>query len=260
MRKNLKFPRPNSVCMLSDATDPDLLPPLHPHWKLLCCSPEVMTARTCVLCVSSRYIWYCCLQLQYWAVLWLHSYPAHSPPTVLFLFSVSFTKSSVFALEVRWCLLHHICYLPPHFPNRLSQAAGTTLCSFAYLANPRSTSWEHIPKVLNLQTCIFAATWKISFKHFDSSCCSRSIQHSTIGSQLSMADPRPSHCMTSNPNTSKAKDTKRRYGNPWDSNRLSTSCTNFHCSILLPLERGRKGISQPFHNWHTALLDIWRSS
>lgn len=194
-------------------------------------------------------------------VLWLHGSSAYRPPTVLCLFSGSSARSPVFTLGAGWCLLHHIRYLAPHFPSRLSQAAGTVLCSFILLADPCSTSWEHILKVPNLQTHIFVATWKICFKHFDSSCRSRNIQHYTIRSQLPWAEPRPIHCITNIPNTSKAEDTKRKWGNPWGSTRLSTRCASFHCSILLPMERGRRGsyagLSQQPWNSECSTLLCW---
>lgn len=105
------------------------------------------------------------------------------------------------------------------------------------------------------------ATWKICFKHFDSSCRSRNIQHYTIRSQLPWAEPRPIHCITNIPNTSKAEDTKRKCGNPWGSTRWSTRCASFHCSILLPTERGRRGsyagLSQQPWNSRCSTLLCW---
>lgn len=122
--------------------------------------------------------------------LWSHSFHVYSPPTVLCLFSGSSARSAVFTGEAGSCLLYHTWYLTPHFPSRLSQAAGTALCSIALLANPCSTklkacspSYKHLLSV---------ALWKICFKPFNSGCYSRSIHDCAIRRQLTGAAPKSS--------------------------------------------------------------------
>lgn len=81
--------------------------------------------------------------------------------TVLPQFSVDFLGLLQDPLSSLWKLdgvLHHIWYLAPHFPSRLSQAADTALCSFTWHPGWLSLglpSWEHIPKVPMLQTWLF---------------------------------------------------------------------------------------------------------
>lgn len=127
-------------------------------------------------------------------ILWLHSFSTYSLPIVLYLHSGSSARSSVFTLEVGWCLLHHIWYLTPHFLSRLSQAAGTAFTCWLTLALPvkntfpKYQTYKHILLWLPSSTSIPAA----------------------IGGLFSIT-PLGVNCF---PYTSKAKDTKKRCDSP----------------------------------------------
>lgn len=124
----------------------------HVHIRVHCCSHFYMTRNIVVA------------QL-------LHIQSSHSS---LFTFWV-FCK--VLCLHSRsW-----VVFIAPHlvFNTSFSQQAKPGCWhSLHMLANPCSTSQEHISKVPDLQTHTFVAT----FKHFNSSCHRRIIQYYTTGS------------------------------------------------------------------------------
>ena len=190
-------------------------------------------------------------------VLWLHGFSTYSSPTVLCLFSGSSASSLVFTLEAGWCLLHHIRYLAPHFPSRLSQAAGTAPCSFTMLTNPCSTSWERNSKVPNLQTRLFVATWKYVSRTSIPAVAAGVFSIIPLGGN-SPGQTQDQVIVWQTSQMPQKQDT-RRHSKTWGSTRLSTRSTGFHCSLLLPMKRGRQrscaGLSQePWSSQHSTLL------